>query len=107
MTLKVILAVLLICELGAFGLLPIAAQSPTDTPTPTITDTPTVTPTATPTATATYDLYQYATLTSGQAVAVVYEIRPAQAAQVVLLGILNGLVIFGLFLLHRIAQNGD
>ncbi len=89
------------------------AQTPTDTdtPTPTPTDTPTGTltdtPTVTPTATATADLYQYATLSSGQAVAVLYEIRPAETVQVVLLGLLNGLVVFGLILLLRISRNAS
>lgn len=104
---KACLLIMAICIAGSVGLLPVLAQTPTDTPTPTATLTPSATPTVTPTFTPTYDLYQYSTLTSGQAVAVVYEIRPAQAAQVVLLGILNGLVIFGLIILLRIARNGN
>lgn len=107
MMVKAVLVITAICILAGLGLMPVAAQAPTDTPTPTITNTPTETPTPTPTFTPTFDLYQYATLSSGQAVAVVYEIRPANAAQVVLLGILNGLVVFGLILLLRISRNAN
>jgi len=79
---------------------PAGAQAPTDTPTPTFTDTPTstVTPTETTTPTATPNLYWVSTLTSGQSVAIVYTISAGESLISVLLVILVGLVVFGLYI---------
>jgi len=79
---------------------PTKAQTATDTPTPTpaVTDTPTTTETPTATPTATPNLLAVSTLTSGQAVAVVYTISAGESLISVLLVILIGLVIFGLFI---------
>lgn len=107
---KALLLVCVICLFACAGAERVAAQA-TDTPTPTETETPTatftpsVTPTPTETFTPTPDIYQYATLQSGQAVAVVYEARPMNLALIVIHLIILGLLIWGLFLMLRGQRN--
>ncbi len=84
---------------------PVYAQGP-DTPTPTETPTevPTDAPTEAATASPTPSLYLYATLTSGQPVALVYEIRAGEAIQIMLSLTSIGLMLFGLFVLLKIQR---
>jgi hypothetical protein len=81
----------------------------TETPTPTETETPTITPTETPTPegtgaateapteTPTRSLYVYATVSSGQPVAVVMTVTAGELFISGLLVFVIGLLIFGLF----------
>lgn len=76
------------------------AQTGTDTPTPTPTETATPGPSPTPTATASNTpgaLYQYATLESGQTVALVYTVSIGEAVNAVLLSGLLTVAFFSLF----------
>ena len=81
----------------------------TETPTPTETETPTITPTPegtgeataaateAPTETPTRSLYVYATVSSGQPVAVVMTVTAGELLISGLLMFVIGLVLFGLF----------
>lgn len=96
-----LLVVILILSCVGTGGKRVIAQSPTDTPTPTNTptqtDTPTATSTNTPTPTETPNLYYVATVSSGQAVAVVYTVNGGESVifgELVIVILLLGFIAF-------------